>query len=131
MLYYGNFYGNSALPSLKTLVIPAIDIPRKPGSSATANYYLNTMCQSLEARLPVGFPVDQAETSQSIGVTPALASTRNPSLNRTESSSSANTSTDTVKFGGLVSELATKLKTHSSSLVAWLCRRHEHHSPIP
>lgn len=115
MLNYGKFYGDSTLPFLKTLAILVTDISRKPGSSATENYYLSTMYQSPEAKSPVGFPVNQAETSQSTGVTPVLELTRNPSSNWTESSSPANTSMDTAKSGGPESGLATKPKNHSSS----------------
>ena len=101
---------------LEPSVILVINILRKPGSSATGNYYLNTMCRSPEAKLPVGFPVNQAGISQSTGVTRVLASTLNPSSNWTESSSPESTFTGKVKLGGLESGPATRLKNHSSSI---------------
>ena len=72
------------------------------------------MCQSPEARSPVGCPVNQAETSQSIGVTQVPELTRNPSSNWTVSYSLASTSMAMAKFGGLGSGLATKPKNRSS-----------------
>ena len=115
MLNYGKFYGDFIFRSLESPVVPFVNISRQPGSSATENYYLNTTCPSPEARSPVGFPANQAGTSQSIGVTQVLESTHNPSLNWTGSSSLASISTDTVKLGGPESGLATRLKNHSFS----------------
>jgi hypothetical protein len=116
MLNYGKFYGNFTFLSPKTSVVLVANVLRKPGSSATANCYLNTMCRSPETKSLVGFPVSQAETSQLIGATPVLKSTRNPSSNWTGSSSPANISTDTVKPGGPESGLVTTPKNHSSSV---------------
>jgi len=122
MLNYGKFYGNFTFPSLNTPITLVVNIPRKPGSSVTPNCYLNTMCLSLEARSPVGFPANQTETSQLIGVTPVLALIRNPSSNWMVSSSPVSTSTDTVKQEGLESGLATKPKNRSSLVVLIVVR---------
>lgn len=116
MLNYGKFYCDSMFPSLESSVVPVAHIPRQPGSSATASYCLNTMYRSPEARSHVGFPVNQAGTLQSTGVTQVLASTPNPSSNWTGSSSPASTSTDTVKLGELESGLATRPKSHLFSI---------------
>lgn len=116
MLNYGKFYGTFIYRSFEKRRLFPLLTSRKPGSNATANCYLSTTCLFPEARSPAGFLVNQAETSPLIGVTPVLASTRNPSSNWMGLFSPESTFMDTVKLGELGSGLVTIPKNHLSSI---------------